>query len=56
MYSGWHVPQPHYRPIDFTMTDEEILAKNEAICQKDPGYSSLPDRKAEMINRMSRPD
>jgi catechol 2,3-dioxygenase len=55
MHSEWHVPQPHYRPIDFTKSDEEILAENEAICRKDPGFSTVRDRKAEMENRIAGP-
>lgn len=55
MHSEWHVPQPNYRPIDFAMSDAEILAENEAICRKDPGFSTVRDRQAEMTRRIAAP-
>ena len=55
MHSEWHVPQPNYRPIDFAKSDSDILAENEAICRKDPGFSTVRDRQAEMRRRIAAP-
>lgn len=55
MHSEWHVPQPHYRPIDFAKSDAEILAENEEICRKDPGFMTVKDRQAEMARRIAAP-
>lgn len=36
--SPWYIVQPHGKPLDLTLSDEEIMAKTEAAVRQDPTY------------------
>ena len=42
----WYIDQPHAQPIDFSQTDDELLAACESKCIADPSYQSMDDWKA----------
>jgi catechol-2,3-dioxygenase len=54
MDTPWYVPQPHGFPIDLTLPNEEIVARNEKHCRETPGCMPLAEWKAEVNSRLSR--
>jgi catechol 2,3-dioxygenase len=36
--SPFHVPQPHFDPLDLSLSDAEILRQTEEFCRRDPGF------------------
>lgn len=50
--SPWHVPQPCRLELDFTQSDEEILATTASRVKKMPGYMPAAEREAEMRKQM----
>ena len=43
----WYVAQPNRTPLDFSLTDEEILAANEKKCRADPSFRPVADWQAD---------
>lgn len=52
MPTPWHVPQPNYLDIDFTKSDEQIMAETEARCREDPGFMTREARQKVMADRI----
>ena len=42
----WYVSQPNRTPLDFSLTDEEIVAANERKCRADPSFRTAADWQA----------
>ncbi|MEC9077861.1 MAG: VOC family protein [Pseudomonadota bacterium] len=42
----WYVSQPHRDPINFDLSDEEVLANNEEKCSRDPSFLPIEEWKA----------
>ena len=42
----WYVTQPNRTPLDFSLTDDEILAANEEKCRADPSFRPAADWQA----------
>ncbi len=47
-HTPWYIPQPVGVPFDLSLSDDEIMAQTEALCQKTEGFTSSEDRKAAM--------
>lgn len=47
----WYVAQPNRTALDFSMSDEEIFAANEAKCRADPSFQPVADWQAGFSNR-----
>ena len=41
-----YIEQPHAKPIDFSLSDEEILSTCEAKCKADPTYQPMDEWKS----------
>jgi catechol 2,3-dioxygenase len=54
MDTPWYVPQPHGVPIDLSLPNDEIMARNEKHCRETPGFMPLDAWQAEVANRLSR--
>ena len=39
----WYVSQPNRTPLDFSLTDDQILAANEEKCRADPSFCTAAD-------------
>lgn len=48
----WYVYQPFFRPIDFSLSDEELYAQTEALCREAPGFKKLGDYFNELEERV----
>lgn len=48
----WYVDQPFYRPIDFSLSDDELHARTEAMCKDAPGFTTLGDWYDELEERV----
>mgnify|MGYP000515248451 CR=1 FL=1 len=46
----WYIEQPHAKPIDFSMSDDEILGACEAKCKADPTFQPMDEWKAKFGN------
>ena len=55
-HTPWHIPQPHSHPIDFSLSNEEIMKQTEAHCRADPGFMPVADREKEMTRMMAPTD
>ncbi len=44
--SVWYTPAPSAWPLDFSLSDEEILSVSEARCRSEPGFMMRADWKA----------
>lgn len=44
----WHVAQPHSRPLDFALSDEEIERRTEAAVREDPTFRPAGEWSHEM--------
>ena len=47
MATPWYVEQPNRRFLDFSLSEEEIVAANEQTCRSDPGFRPLSDLQAD---------
>ena len=45
----WYVAQPNRTVLDFSLSDDEIIAANEAKCRADPTFCQLEDWKAKFV-------
>ena len=48
----WYVTQPNRTPLDFSLTDDEILAVNEERCRADPSFRPAADWQAAFPERV----
>lgn len=46
----WYIEQPPAKPIDFSMSDDEILGACEAKCKADPTFQPMDEWKAKFGN------
>ena len=51
--SPWHVAQPHGRPLDLSLSDEEIHRHTESVVRKDPTFRMRDAWITEMARRLS---
>ena len=42
----WYILQPHAQPLDFALSDAEILRNCEAKCRADPSFRPMEEWKA----------
>lgn len=49
----WHVAQPFSYPVDFAMTDDEIMAMTEALAKKDKSYRPFDDWRADTAKALA---
>jgi catechol 2,3-dioxygenase len=40
MDTPWHVPQPHGKPFDLSLSDQEIYEYTENLIKENPSFSS----------------
>ena len=48
----WYVAQPNRTPLDFSLTDDEIMAANEVKCRADPSFRTAADWQAAFPGRI----
>ncbi|MGD9944490.1 MAG: VOC family protein [Burkholderiaceae bacterium] len=48
----WYVTQPHGRPLDLSLSDEEIERSTEAAVRADPSFRSLADWSASIARQL----
>jgi catechol 2,3-dioxygenase len=46
----WYIEQPHAKPIDFSKSDDEIIAACEEKCKADPTYQLMDEWKSKFGN------
>lgn len=51
--SPFHVPQPFGEPLDFSLSNEEILAQTEARCRETEGFAMRDDWARERAARLN---
>ena len=39
----WFIHQPMKQPLDFTLSDDEIVRTTEAFCRTQPGFQPHPE-------------
>lgn len=47
----WYVAQPNRTVLDFSLSDDEIMAANEAKCRADPSFQPVGDWQEKFMNR-----
>jgi catechol 2,3-dioxygenase len=50
--SPWQVAQPHGRPLDLSLTDEQIRAVTEAAIQSEPTFQAAERWQHEFVHRL----
>ncbi|MEC7489286.1 MAG: VOC family protein [Pseudomonadota bacterium] len=55
MDTPWYINQPHRFDLDFSLSDEEILAQSEAHAKADPSFRPIEDWREEFRNRIPAP-
>ena len=50
----WHVAQPHGYPMDFSLSDAEIIVQTEAKVRADPTFKLKEAREAELTRILAR--
>jgi catechol 2,3-dioxygenase len=53
MDTPWHVTQPHGRPLDLTMTDDEIHGYTLSAIQSDPTFMPMEEWKKDLKARLN---
>ena len=51
--SDWYITQPFLEPLDFSQSDEEILAETKARCEASEGFEPFSDWRARVGRRMT---
>ncbi|MDB5712129.1 MAG: hypothetical protein JWL96_4199 [Sphingomonas bacterium] len=51
--SEWYFPQPFLIPLDFSKSDDEILAETEAFSRDQPGFVPFSEWRAKVAERMT---
>ncbi|WP_313802489.1 VOC family protein [Sphingobium sp.] len=52
--SDWYMDQPALEPLDFSKTDDEIIAETKAICEASPGFEPIGDWRARTALKMTK--
>jgi catechol 2,3-dioxygenase len=52
MHTPWYVPQPHGVPIDLSLPNDQIMARNEQHCRETPGFMPLDAWRAEVSRHL----
>lgn len=53
-HTPWYVSQPHNTPLDFSLSDDEILALTEELVRNDPTFKPRAEWQAELAERIAR--
>ena len=53
MDTPWHVSQPHGKPFDLSLSNEQIYTLTEDLIRDNPSFSSQEDWRREMQLRIS---
>ena len=48
-HTPWYVPQPMGLPFDLDLSNDEIMAQTEALCQSKEGFISAKERRTTMV-------
>ncbi len=48
----WFIHQPMKEPLDFTLSDDEIVRQTEAFCRARPGFQPHPEWYRKLAGRM----
>lgn len=51
--SDWYITQPFLIPLDFSLSNDEIVALTHALCEKSEGYEPYADWRARVARRMT---
>lgn len=51
----WYANQPFYVPLDFSKTDEEIVAETKSLCEASPGFKPAAQWREEIAKVMAPP-
>lgn len=51
--SEWYISQPALVPIDFSMSDDEVLAATKELCEASPGFEPISQWRARMAPKMA---
>ena len=54
VHTPWHVDQPYGRPIDFSLTDEQIYRKTEAEVRENPSFMAAEVFEARLAKRLEQ--
>lgn len=54
MDTAWYCEQPLREPLDFSRSDEEILAQSDAIARRSPRFQPRAEWKRTMAEQMAR--
>ena len=54
--SPWYVDQPHIEPLDFDLSDDQILADTESRYRSDPTFQPIDDWRREFMDRLEEAD
>src|SRR3546814_7752342 len=52
--SEWYVDQPVLTPLDFSQSDEEILAATKASCEQPPGFDPIANWRTRSAAKMQK--
>jgi len=52
--SEWYIDQPALTPLDFSQSDEEILATTKASCEQAPGFEPITDWRNRFAAKMQK--
>src|SRR3546814_3255517 len=52
--SEWYVDQPVLTPLDFSQSDEEILAATKASCEQAPGFEPIANWRNRFAAKMQK--
>lgn len=53
VHTPWHVDQPYGKPIDFSLTDQEIWRRTEGEVRDHPTFMSAEDYQARLARRLA---
>jgi catechol 2,3-dioxygenase len=54
--SPWYADQPHIEPLDFNLTDDQILADTESRFRGDPSFRPIDEWRREFEGQLQRAD
>lgn len=52
--SEWYINQPALEPVDFSKSDEEIMAETKALCEGSPGFKSMSEWRDRIAPKMQQ--
>lgn len=53
--TDWYANQPFYVPLDFSLSDEQIVLETRALCEKSPGFKPISQWREEIAKKMAPP-